>query len=140
MEATLEQIPRTGKVDLTIQVSATINYSAEVARRLAGRFVANEIGYLLRCGDPKLVVSERLYWRVPIILALPTTGPIGTVGTIDVDVETGQTVSKYRHRIAWRPVSRTYREATLSLIVAYLQAAQPVIAFVDTVVNVHAPV
>jgi hypothetical protein len=90
MEATLEQIPRTGKVDLTIQVSATINYSAEAARRLAGRFVANEIGYLLRCGDPELVISERLYWRVPVILALPTTGPIGTVGTIDVDVETGQ--------------------------------------------------
>jgi len=90
MEATLEQIPRTGKVELTIQVSATINYSAEAARRLAGRFVANEIGYLLRCEDPKLVVAERLYWRVPITLAFPTTGPVGTVGTIDVDVETGQ--------------------------------------------------
>ena len=90
MEATLEQIPRTGKVELTIQVSATINYSAEAARRLAGRFVANEIGYLPRCKDPQLVVAERLYWRVPITLAFPTTGPVGTVGTIDVDVETGQ--------------------------------------------------
>ncbi len=90
METTLEQIPRTGKVDLVIQVSAAINYSADAARRLAGRFVANEIGYLLRCDDPELVVSERLYWRVPVVLALPTTGPVGTVGTIDVDVESGQ--------------------------------------------------
>jgi hypothetical protein len=90
MEATLEQIPRTGKVDLTIQVSTIINYSAEAARRLVGRFVANEISYLLRCGAPGLVVAERLYWRVPITLAFPTTGPVGTVGTIDVDVETGQ--------------------------------------------------
>jgi hypothetical protein len=90
MEATLEQIPRTGKIDLIIQVSATINYSAEAARRLAGRFVANEISYLLRCNDPQLVVSKRLYWRVPIILALPTAGPVGTVGTIDIDVENGQ--------------------------------------------------
>jgi len=90
METTLEQIPRTGKIDLIIQVSATINYSAEAAQRLAGRFVANEISYLLRCNAPQLVVSERLYWRVPIVLALPTTGPVGTVGTIDVDVENGQ--------------------------------------------------
>ncbi len=90
METTLEQIPRTGKIDLIIQVSATINYSAEAARRLAGRFVANEISYLLRCNDPQLVVSERLYWRVPIILALPTAGHVGTVGTIDIDVESGQ--------------------------------------------------
>ena len=90
MEAILEQVPRIGKVDLTIQVSTTINYSAEAARRSVGRFVANEISYLFRCGDPGLVVSERLYWRVPVTLAFPTTGPVGTVGTIDVDVETGQ--------------------------------------------------
>lgn len=90
MEVTLKQIPHIGKIDLTIRISATLNYSAEAARRSVGRFVANEIGYLLRCGDPELVVSERLYWRVPVILALPTTGPLGTVGTIDVDVETGQ--------------------------------------------------
>jgi len=90
MEAVLDQVPRIGKVDLTIQVSATINYSAEAARRLVGRFVANDISYLLRCGDPELVVSERLYWRVPVTLAFPTTGPVGIVGAIDVDVESGQ--------------------------------------------------
>jgi len=73
-----------------MMISTTVNYSAEAARRLAGRFVANEIGYLLRCEDPRLVVAERVHWRVPITLAFPTTGPVGTVGTIDVDVETGQ--------------------------------------------------
>jgi hypothetical protein len=89
-EIVLEQIPKTGKINLTIQVSTEINYSAEVAKRLAGRFVANEISYLLRAGDPTLVVADRLYWRVPILLAFPTTGLLGTVGTVDVDVETGQ--------------------------------------------------
>ena len=64
--------------------------SARAAQRIVGRFVADEIGYLLRSGDPTLVVSERISWRVPIVLAFPTTGPVGTVGTLDVDVETGQ--------------------------------------------------
>jgi hypothetical protein len=88
-EILLEQVPKIGKIDLTIQVSTEMNYSAEVAKRLAGRFVANEISYLLRAGEPGLVISDRLYWRVPILLAFPTTGLLGTVGTIDVDVETG---------------------------------------------------
>ena len=90
MEAMVEQIPHTGQMQLTIQVSANVNYSARAAQRIVGRFVADEIGYLLRSGEPTLVVSDRICWRVPIILAFPTTGPVGTVGTIDVDVETGQ--------------------------------------------------
>ena len=90
MEATLDQLPQTGQFQLTIQVSAQLNYSARAAQRRVGRFVADEIGYLLRSGSPTLVVSERLFWRVPVILALPTSGTVGEVGTIDMDVETGQ--------------------------------------------------
>ncbi len=88
MEAVLERLPQVGQ--LTIQVSAPINYSARVAQRQVGHFVANEISYLLRADEPVLVVSDHLVWRVPVILALPTTGPLGQVGTIDVNVETGQ--------------------------------------------------
>jgi hypothetical protein len=70
MEATLEQIPRAGQLELTIQVSATVHYSAAAARRIAGRFVANEIAYLLRTEQPTLVMAETgIYWRVPIVLA-----------------------------------------------------------------------
>jgi len=86
----LERIPQVGQVQLTLQVSAHINYSAHAAMRQVGRFVADEISYLLRAGDPTLVVSDSLRWRVPVILALPTTGPLGEVGAVDVDVETGQ--------------------------------------------------
>ena len=71
-------------------MNAQFNYSAPAAQRRVNRFVADEIGYLLRGGEPTLVVSERMLWRVPILLALPTTGPLGEVGNIDVDVETGQ--------------------------------------------------
>lgn len=56
-------------MQVTIQTSADLNFSALAARRLVGRFVADEIGYLLRSDPPNLVIAERIYWRVPVILA-----------------------------------------------------------------------
>lgn len=41
-------------------------------------------------GEPTLVIGERTVWRVPVILTFPTDGPVGTVGTIEVDAETGE--------------------------------------------------
>lgn len=90
MEALLEQIPETGSIQLTIQISSRFNYSAQAAQRLARRFVADEISYLLRVGDPTLVAGERICWRMPIELALPSYGPVGQVGAVDLDVETGR--------------------------------------------------
>ncbi len=90
METIVEQLPQAGHLQVTIQASADLNYSAKAARRIVGRFVADEIGYLLRSNEPTLVVSDRLYWRVPIVLALPDRGIVGTAGALDVDVETGQ--------------------------------------------------
>jgi len=90
METSIEQIPTTGQFQLTIQVSANVHYSAAAARRIVGRFVAEEIGYLLRASEPTLVVSDRIRWRVPVTLAYPGHGLVGTAGTLDVDVETGQ--------------------------------------------------
>ncbi len=90
METRLETLPQMGKVSVTIQIAADMNYTADAARRLVGRFAANEISYLLRAGEASLMLSERMYWRVPLMLALPTTGVLGEVGAIEVDVETGQ--------------------------------------------------
>lgn len=90
MEAVIEAIPQTGDIRLTIEVSARQNFSAKSAQKIVRRFVADEISYLLRTGEPDLVMGKRLYWRVPIQLALPDQGTIGVVGTLDVDVETGQ--------------------------------------------------
>ena len=36
-------------------------------------------------------MDERLYWRVPVIYALPRRGTLGQVGTCMVDVQTGET-------------------------------------------------
>jgi hypothetical protein len=90
MQTTIDQIPRTGEIQLTIQVSAKFNYSAQAAQRLVRRFAADEISYLLRAGEPTLVMAEQLLWRVPLELTFPQTGTVGQVGAIDVNIETGQ--------------------------------------------------
>jgi len=67
-----------------------MNFSATAARRRVGRFVADEISYLMRSGQPSLVIADRIYWRVPVVLTFPGHGSVGSVGAIDMDVETGQ--------------------------------------------------
>lgn len=85
-----EQIPQVGDIELTIQIKARFNYSAVVAKRLVRRFLADEISYLLRVGEPTLVATERFVWRVPVLLAYPDYGEIGQIGDVDVDVEDGR--------------------------------------------------
>ncbi|RLC61330.1 MAG: hypothetical protein DRI79_04690 [Chloroflexi bacterium] len=63
--------------------------SAAAARRKVSRFVLDEISYLMGGEQPALVKTDRLYWRVPVVLTYPTQGTVGTVGFIDVDAETG---------------------------------------------------
>ena len=90
MDVAVKQLPRTGRLQIDIRVSADMNFSAIAARRRVGRFVADEISYLMRGGEPDLVVTDRIYWRVPVVLTLSGHGNVGSVGTIDMDVETGQ--------------------------------------------------
>jgi len=90
MNVAVEQLPRTGRLQIDIQVSADVNFSSTSARRRVGRFVADEISYLMRGGEPTLVVADHIYWRVPVLLTFPGYGSVGIVGDIDVDVETGQ--------------------------------------------------
>lgn len=83
-------VPQSGRLDMKVSISATVSLSAEEARRKVNRFVHREISYLMRGDPPSLVVADRVYWRVPVILTFPSYGPLGTVGSIDVDVETGE--------------------------------------------------
>jgi hypothetical protein len=90
MASILAALPKTGRLEVDIKVTADINISAYAAKQKVNGFVLSEISYMMHAGDPVLVVAERLCWRVPIILSLTSRGDIGEVGAIDVDVETGQ--------------------------------------------------
>jgi hypothetical protein len=86
-------LPKSGRVDVDIHLSADIHVTATAARRRVSRLVISEIGNLLYGGEPTLIVGERVRWHVPVMLAYPDTGPVGQVGALDVDVETGEVLA-----------------------------------------------
>ena len=90
MTAAVESLPKTGRLEVDIKVTADVNFSAVAARQKVNSFVLSEISFMMHAGTPMLIVAERISWRVPVILSLTTQGDVGEVGTIDVDVETGQ--------------------------------------------------
>lgn len=83
--------PEMGQVDIELKLSANIQISAANARRIVSRYVTHHIGDLLHGDMPNLVWSEQgVVWRVPVSLSAPSKGRIGTVGSLDVDVQTGE--------------------------------------------------
>jgi len=81
---------KTGKVEITVHVSADMNISAFAARQKVSGFVCDRVSYLMGGGEPSLFVSDKVFWRVPVIFTLPGYGALGEVGYVDVDVENGQ--------------------------------------------------
>ena len=86
----MQALPKTGRLEVDIKVTAEVNISAYAARQKVNSFALSEISYMMHAGEPALVIDERLRWRVPVILSLTSRGDVGEVGSIDVDVETGQ--------------------------------------------------
>jgi hypothetical protein len=82
--------PENGHLSVSIQITATVNFSSVAARRKVTGFVVDEISTNMHGGEPTLVIGERICWRVPIILSMPPIGDRGEVGAINVDVESGQ--------------------------------------------------
>jgi hypothetical protein len=74
-------------------MTSNVNFTAPVAQRRVTKLMLDRVGNLLYGERPNLVVSDRLLWRVPVWLSLPTTGPLGQVGVLDVDVQTGEILS-----------------------------------------------
>lgn len=108
------QLPRAGRLEIDIRLSAQINVTATMAQRRVSRLVISEVGNLLYGGKPSLVLGEHIRWRVPVMLAYPDTGPVGEVGTLDVDVETGVVlapperlaeITEHAHQLARRTFS-----------------------------------
>jgi hypothetical protein len=90
MASLVESLPKTGRLEVDIKVTADVNISAYAARQKVNGFVLSDISYMMHAGDPTLVLAKHICWRVPVILSLTSRGDVGKVGTIDVDVETGQ--------------------------------------------------
>ena len=83
-------LPAQAEVKIELSVTSHINVTAQTAQRQVSKLLLDHVGNLLYGERPNLVTGERLLWRVPIWIALPTTGPIAQIGTLDVDTETGE--------------------------------------------------
>jgi hypothetical protein len=86
----LSLTPESSDLAIDIRLSTTVNVTAYSARQKVAGYVADEISTNMRAGEPTLYVGERICWRVPVILSMPPSGDRGEVGTIDVDIGTGQ--------------------------------------------------
>lgn len=85
--------PELGRFDVALRFSAEICITPEKARRLVSKYVSHHIADLLHGEPPHLVWRDQgAFWRVPIALSSPKKGRIGSVGTIDVDVQSGKTI------------------------------------------------
>ena len=90
MAVLIEELPRLGKLEVDVRVTADVNVSAYSARQKVNASVLSDISYMMHAGNPTLVLADRIWWRVPIVLSQTSRGDVGQVGHIDVDVETGQ--------------------------------------------------
>lgn len=99
MSVELERVvlPEYADVKIEVSVSARINVTDVAAQRKVNRLLLDLVGTQLYGESPSLVAGERLVWRVPVWLGLPTVGPIGQLGVLDVDTQTGEVL--YTQRI-----------------------------------------
>ena len=97
MSAILEKPPLLARgaaqVDIRLHVSAQVNITPFVARQKVSLLMLDRVGNLLHGGEPELLVSERLYWRVPVLLSIPSRGLVGQVSAVSVDAQTGEVLA-----------------------------------------------
>jgi hypothetical protein len=78
------------QVDIQLRVSAQVNITPFVARQKINVLMLDQVGNLLHGGEPELLIADKLYWRVPVLLSTPRRGLVGQVGLIQVDAQTGE--------------------------------------------------
>ena len=81
-------------------VARVRHISPEQAQSAATEFLLDHVGTQLIAGQPHSMISPTgATWIVPIHLAYLPIGPIGSVGVVAVDEETGLVV-------AWTPIAQ----------------------------------
>ena len=83
-------LPAQAKIKVELSITSEINITGYTAQRKVSKLLLDEVANLLYGERPNLVVGQRLLWRVPVWLGLPSLGPVGQVGVLDVDAQTGE--------------------------------------------------
>jgi len=83
-------LPAKAEVRIALSLTAQVNVTDVAAQRKVSKLLLDEVGNLLYGDHPSLFVGQRLLWRVPVWLASTRRGPLGQVGVLDVDAQTGE--------------------------------------------------
>ena len=83
-------LPAKAEIKIALTLTAQVNVTDVVAQRKVSKLLLDEVGNLLYGEHPSLFVGQRLLWRVPVGLGSPRRGPLGQVGALDVDAQTGE--------------------------------------------------
>lgn len=83
-------LPEQAEIRVELSLTAKVNVTDFTAQRKVSKLLLDRVGNLLYGERPSLVVSRRLMWRVPVWLGLPSSGPVGQIGMLDVDAQTGE--------------------------------------------------
>src|SRR5947208_9697803 len=83
-------LPTDSVLDINIRVTQPLNVTAFSARQRVTQYVMQELSTQLGGDAPDLTIGERVYWSVPVVFTLPGKGVLGRVGTLRVDVATGE--------------------------------------------------
>jgi hypothetical protein len=92
MQVVIEELnlPESGAVELKVNRSFEIKVTAEEARRKVNQWLSWEVSMLIVADPPTLHIGEAVVWRVPAWIGFPRVGRAGDVGSVDVDVQTGE--------------------------------------------------
>ncbi len=102
--------------------AAQLKIDAETAKRLANRFILENLPDRFCAGTPRfLKFPLHTFWAVPVVLSYPRIGPVGQTGILAVDTETGAVVG-------WTPLDEIqevakviYDEKKADIEAAFLQ-------------------
>jgi hypothetical protein len=83
-------IPEKGTLEVDFQRRVEIIITAEQARQRASFWLTDQVSYMMGAETPDLVIGDQAVWRVPVLISYPQVGKLGNIGTIDVDVQTGE--------------------------------------------------
>ena len=83
-------LPESGPAEIQVTRTFTIGISATRARRTVNGWLFLKVSTSMLGDTPSLVVVDRVVWRVPILFTATHVGPVGTIGSVDVDVESGK--------------------------------------------------
>lgn len=83
--------------------------TAMEAESVASKFLADNLPDRFTAGEPRLDAGGET-WRVPVLLAFPVLGPVGTVGEIVIGTDSKRILSHSPIQVIQEAASRVYEE------------------------------